>query len=106
MYDAHLLQLIRLEVAVFGPEATSLPPPPFVDRTARDRHLWCLYARGEIAGRCIIGCDGPRVEPTGLTPYGTLQLASYKTRFDAEHAPPMVGRVPPVSGPAAESRRG
>ena len=94
MYDPYLLQLIRLEVAVFGTEAGALPPPPFVDPGARDRHLWCLYVSGEIAGRCTIEGGTPRVEPVGLTPYGTLQLASYKARFEAEHAPPMVGRVP------------
>ena len=111
MYDPHLLQLIRLEVAVFGRDAAWLPPPPYVDRAARDRHLCCLYLCGEIAGRCTIGRDGLEVEPTGLTPYGTLQLACYKSRFDAEHGPPMVGRVPPIrrltdpGDPAAASRR-
>lgn len=98
MYDPHLLQLIRLEVAVFGQDAAALPPPPSVDRAARDRHLCCLYLSGEIAGRCMFGHDGLVVEPTGLTPYGTLQLASYKSRFDAEHGPPMIGWVPRTQG--------
>jgi len=80
MVDRGLLQLIRLEVSLFGRRAAGLPCLAEVDPAVLKAHVERLFYGGEIAGACRLGADGLEIEIHGLTPYGLLEMHAHRAR--------------------------
>ena len=80
MLDHGLLQLIRLEISLFGRAANGLPCLSGVDPAKLRMHVERLYYGGEIAGSAKLGPDGLTIEIQGLTPYGLLAMHAYRAK--------------------------
>ena len=79
MLSPHLLQLIRLEVAVLGREADGLLGLSGINPANLQRHLERLYLGGEIAGASTMEAGRLRISIEGLTPCGQLELCTFQT---------------------------
>jgi hypothetical protein len=90
--DPHILQLLRLDIALFGATSAQTPLDEFISRSDREQYLWQLYVRGEISGSCSIRGGRMYIEARCLTPYGMLQLNKYEAEFEAKRDKPPKSR--------------
>ena len=80
MLNPHLLQLIRLEAATFGPQANGLPCLTSLHTEEVLQHVERLYFGGELAGRSFIEGNNLHIRIDGLTPFGLMELHAFRAR--------------------------
>ena len=74
MFDQHLLQLVRKEIAAFAGRLELSPNLQHIDRVTLKAYVDRLFYGGEIEARCSLRSDGLQLEVRGLTAHGLKRL--------------------------------